>query len=533
LSERQTRAGAESAAPEWAPLFDAALSQSNLMIANSRFGRWLSAGDARDALRECHRCWQALLAHTGDLTLRAVGERLEGNGCLASAAACAPDGLMERMNALDTRCLVFRQGLGEPDLAKALEILGAEKADLDALGGFAETAKRVGLEGVTARSIVLREVAEDEQVIRREALERAAGDPRLRAGLLAFLSGRAAQTDPGVSEFLLNGAASDDALAGALSEAAGVAPEAGAEERARALTESARRVFGLWMSSPEGATQKGRRAFARRLRLLRESLAGQLGDPGGAGEALLNEACEEMDDELKMESLTSEFIKRQRAMSESEGRILRYMRRRGLEGLTESEIERRMREGGLDASEWRHLLARSGLAGGQPLTGLSRRLSQLQVSLQQAGGRASNAGELADELKTLAVQVEALTEDTTRKVRDIIEEYREENVAAAARDERDGPPAPPRLSRKQLYQKLSEIAQEICQPLSVINCSVTMITTGKLGALTPPQTDILKLAVESAQKLKAIVDSLMQMTGVPDALEPNARIQREIYGSGS
>jgi hypothetical protein len=40
---------------------------------------------------------------------------------------------------------------------------------------------------------------------------------------------------------------------------------------------------------------------------------------------------------------------------------------------------------------------------------------------------------------------------------------------------------------------------------------------------------MLNLAVESAQKLKQIVDSLMEITGVPKSLEPDAKIQAELY----
>jgi len=43
----------------------------------------------------------------------------------------------------------------------------------------------------------------------------------------------------------------------------------------------------------------------------------------------------------------------------------------------------------------------------------------------------------------------------------------------------------------------------------------------------------LQLAVESSQKLKHIADSLMEITGVPDELEPDAKIQAEIYSTES
>jgi hypothetical protein len=515
--------------PAWAAAFEAAVMQADLIIANTMEHRWLSPTDARDAIREGYRLWTALLAQTGELMLRALGERIEGNGYALPGDAGR---LVSQMGALDTRCLVLLPGLAAEDFAKVLEILAAAPDELRALGGFAECAKRVGLSGVAARSFVLREVTEDEVVVRRDGASAArADDPHLRAALLAFLGGHAREPDAAVREVLLGADAGSAAAVEALAEAAGPFSEDRAADAAR-LAEGVRRVFDLWMGSGEAATQKGRRECARRLRLLKDGLAERLHDAGGAGEAVLLEACETMDDELKMDSLASEYLKRRRAISESESRILRYMRRKGLDGLTDSELEQRMLQGGLDTGEWRHLLVRSGVASTgeseESVAGLSGRLTELEERLR-GGKLASSPVQLADELKTIALQVDVLADDTNRKVRDILEEYRSDaEPAAGGTDEK---PKAPRMTRKQLYGKLSEIAQEICQPLSVISCSITMITSGRIGILSSPQTEILNLAVDSAHKLKVIADSLMQIAGLPDELEPNAAIQREIYGA--
>ena len=90
----------------------------------------------------------------------------------------------------------------------------------------------------------------------------------------------------------------------------------------------------------------------------------------------------------------------------------------------------------------------------------------------------------------------------------------------------------PRMSRKRLLTILAEVVQELCQPLSVISCSLGMISGNNLGDVAAAQLDMLKLAEESAAKMAILIDNLQQVAGLPSGLTPNRDIQDTLNKEG-
>ena len=76
----------------------------------------------------------------------------------------------------------------------------------------------------------------------------------------------------------------------------------------------------------------------------------------------------------------------------------------------------------------------------------------------------------------------------------------------------------PKLTRKRMLTILAEIVQELCQPLSVINCALGTIGGGHLGDVTTAQADMLQLAGEGAAKIEVLIDNLRNISGLPDTL---------------
>ena len=76
---------------------------------------------------------------------------------------------------------------------------------------------------------------------------------------------------------------------------------------------------------------------------------------------------------------------------------------------------------------------------------------------------------------------------------------------------------------------LAEIVQELCQPLSVINCSIEMIKSSHLGAVSDSQLEILNLASTSGDRVKLLVDKLLELSGLPTTMTPDADIQSSLY----
>lgn len=506
-----------------------------LVIGNTMAHRWLSPFDQADATRVAFRRlteWFGA-AGCGELYLRHLVDRLEAadQALDMSLGDVAP--LAGQMEALDLRGLVVQKEIAEGEFKNFLEILSAEPDELLLLGGFQSFAAKIGVTHVVVRNIVLREVAEDDIVVRKARFaDVVANRPGGHSRLLDFLRSTGGEATDAVREALESAQDDCEGVGALLLETAKDAPDAGL-----ALGDAVRRAFECWSAAPAARTQKGKKELARFVGRLQNWLTAQTSGTEGAADAL-NETFDAIGDELKMDAMTAEYLRRRRAISESESRILRYIHRKGREGIEQTDLEQRLMEGGLQGGDWRDLLVKSGVAGSGGPEATVRRVASRLLGLEDAlrsrrsAGGAVDPGKLTQDLKQIAVDVDALVVDTGRKVQDIIDEYRQDaQDEQSAEADAAGPEAKKRgpSSRKALYEKLSEIGQELCQPLAVINCSISMITSGRLGGVTGTQADVLNLATESVQKLQKIVDSLMRITGVPQALEPNAEIQSNIY----
>jgi signal transduction histidine kinase len=85
------------------------------------------------------------------------------------------------------------------------------------------------------------------------------------------------------------------------------------------------------------------------------------------------------------------------------------------------------------------------------------------------------------------------------------------------------------LTKKDILEFLAEMGQELRQPLSVINCTLSLVGEGSLGAVTDQQKKMISLATDSAQRLEHLTDKLVDISGVPMALVPDSRILGDMY----
>lgn len=521
-----------------------------MVIGNHLQRRWLSESDAREAVDECCELLDEVFKDCGEITFGVFENVLKVNDVEVETAGTTAAVLVSQMEALEARNLTLSRGLSSKTFANLLEIMSAHSDELEQLGGFSSFVADQNFEHVTIRHITYRQVTEEEVVVRKAALDKGASiaesGSNVREDVMAYLKGGA--TDEEQALAALDSAVSDSAGMAELIIEAARETDDGASDRvsANSVVTALRRAFDGWMKSSGLKTQKGKKALGKSLAGIEESVRDLLKEAGvdvDEESDVLADAVEGMLDELRMDALAAENLKKRKAIETSEKRILRYIRNRGRDGVVGSDLERKLHEGGLGGSNWRELLVRSGVAGtggenvenAAAVAALSSKLSVIESDLQRSGKGAGkeDAGELTNALKSVAVDVDALVTNTNRKIQDIIEEYKAEESAAGEEAGAVGvaqeAQGRKRMSRKQLYEHLAEIGQEICQPLSVINCSLSMITSGRLGGISNSQEDMLKLAAENTEKLKSLADNLMEVTGVPDALEPNSGIRAQIY----
>ena len=63
----------------------------------------------------------------------------------------------------------------------------------------------------------------------------------------------------------------------------------------------------------------------------------------------------------------------------------------------------------------------------------------------------------------------------------------------------------------------------------MINCTLQMMLSGKLGDVTESQSAMIKLAQESSDRIKMLTDSLRRISGEPDTLSPDLALTSSFY----
>ena len=494
---------------------------------------------------------------------------------------------------LELSSLALTRGMDRADFDSLIEIMNTSPEELLKAGGVGSVISGSGLSHVGTKSVVYREIAEDDVVLTKdefEGLDEGGGE-----AVLAFLKGDVSEDDENVLRSIQDMASDADKLTELILRAAEVQAESadveGGETFANLVVGCLRRAYEGILQDPALKTQRGKKELTKTLMLVEKQLLDKMRDSGheveGAMVDVVTDAVEGMTDELKMDSLAAEYVKKRGAVETSEDRILRYIRSKGSDERGQEELKEKLLEGGLSEAGWRELVVRSGseesnaggdASGGEPgaggggfssegmaaigaLTGL---LSSLEAGIQGKGPGGTGTGPGGDgtgpggdgtgpggdgtgpggagvgadvAVGKTVVEIEGevanLASIAGRRIEDFVSIIGE--VAAETAPPRDRAEARERKQKREnAHQKLmvllAEIGQELCQPLAVINCALDMISAGSLGPVTDGQKEMLNLAVSSGDKLKQLADKMIEISGVPTTMAPDAAIQASLYG---
>ena len=159
---------------------------------------------------------------------------------------------------------------------------------------------------------------------------------------------------------------------------------------------------------------------------------------------------------------------------------------------------------------------------------ISELLARMETLIEKAKRAAGPTApeDVRQTIRELGEVVGTAADGTQRKISGLIEAFH-------ADDERrvtDETSRRARHARQRIRAVLAEIVQELCQPLSVISCSISMIAQERIGTVDKTQKSLLDLAAQSADRMKTLIDSLRQISGEPKTLQPDADIQAWLYG---
>jgi len=369
------------------------------------------------------------------------------------------------------------------------------------------------------------------------------------ADVVAFLNGDNQGNQESAIKAVQSVSSDSKQLADLIMQAAEVHKESSAIDDAKSFSklviDCLKRAYEGLLKDPSVRTQKGKKNLARTLLTLEEQMLKKMNElnPGGLSDEdtrAISDTIEEMNDELKIDSLTDEFIKKKSAVKASEERILKYLKKRGLENIDETELKGKLEESGLSMDEWQEMLLKSGVRSGgdgggkegDDVIGVGAavgHLAALLVKMEEkfaknkpAGGGSVDSGEFSNTLKEVDQEVTSLVVKAGRKIDAIVE-----TVKADSNAEKEG--RQPSMPRAKLMEILAEAVQELCQPLAVINCSLDMMRTNVLGAVTLQQKEVLDMASANGERVVTLVNKLMEISGVPRTLRPDAKIQSSLY----
>ena len=362
---------------------------ANTFLYGAGHGVTLKASD------DCFNTICLVLQKCGELSFSVSEGSLTVNEIIVEQKNPLMRAFAARMTDLDISSFAVTEGLARERFDKLIEIMNSKPEQLKASGGFAQAVVSAQLENVRTRVVTYKAVTEDEIIVSKKSIDDAMqGSGASVAEMVAFLGGGTG------AESQATGANGDQEASRARGEQAvqQMAAEPGklgdviiqAAESGRAkqgphsqqevtamVVACLRKVYDVLAKNPIVKTQKGKKNLGRTLATLETEILARMkaraADGGGvSGEQAksISEAVEAMNDEVEIETLAEEYMRKRDAIEANERRILRFIRSKGLDKVSDTELRRRLEEGGLSPEQWQELLSKSGVGRREGVEGL-------------------------------------------------------------------------------------------------------------------------------------------------------------------
>lgn len=188
---------------------------------------------------------------------------------------------------------------------------------------------------------------------------------------------------------------------------------------------------------------------------------------------------------------------------------------------------------GFSPGEWHSLLQEAGIAEERglgpskaPLQTLLRRVEQMAAEMDAGGEHVKSTTEA---LETIEQEVDLLIRGTRQQSTTLAQRVDADRstVAEMERQARERGVGL-MLTRDELLQNLAEINQELVQPLTVSSALLQLLQSGRAGVISDAQSDLLKTASVSIDRLGTLISSLQSISGLPDELCPDTALLQEI-----
>jgi hypothetical protein len=456
---------------------------------------------------------------------------------------------IERLRAHEVSTLTLKQGLSADECIALVELISQDPAETEKEGGVATKLESDTFQHIESRKVTYVELADEEVVTKKGSLP---ADPAAQAertaSVMSYLGVNeedVSAADTAVASEIQTLIETPSELGSLIVQSAGSSLNMGLPSSTPVATEalqplvdkivtSLERTFDVLKTSKTARSQKGKKSLSKSLAALESNLCALMQEvitPIDESDlAPISDAIESMTDELAIDALASEYLRKRKLIEASEERLLRYISRQG-GAIDDSDLKTKLLDGGLSAWNWETLLLTSGAkdAKGNALESATKdmpefkRLHDMLAQLAECFSDVNEKSSLSpDDIKTVISQVEERMEKLIANTRKRMEKLAS-HVSEERADDIIGGAKPQKHSRRQLLELIAEIVQELCQPLSVIQCSFDVLLTGQIAEVSPAQRELLSMAHRSAKRLDLLIHELVSVVGTPSDLVPKER----------
>ncbi|RKX33263.1 MAG: hypothetical protein DRP22_00635 [Verrucomicrobia bacterium] len=488
---------------------------------------------AEAAVDDCYRAFEEMMKPVSRINISVAERDLLVEGKPADLRNPFIRMLADRLHRLEVAGFSLLRGMPREEFRRFIEILATPPPEDEGPDAVLRRMQQQDLRYILAERVKYERVTESQAIVDREEEETVRRALPMVQQILAFLKG---DTDTLEKEPLKTMEdAADDAsrLAELIMEATAIRQRttglAEGETLADIVIGCLRRTFDGLLATRHASSQKGRRIIRKTLLLLEKEILDRL--RGVAGELspgeleAISEAVSDMVEQLDVDSLASEYVKRMSALKKAEDRIRRYIKRRGEQALSPDDpLARCLIESGLSPDGWSQLVVssiRSSAPSGMELRipsgigALAALLEELDELMKAPEGKSA---ELRQVMERIGNEVERAADRTEARIGELEKKLaaQEETLIGVEEAERQKI----RLSRRAMLELLAEIAQELAQSLSAINCAVGMLLARHLGDINNDQQDVLQVAARCGERLDKLLERLVEIVGLPSGLTP-------------
>ncbi len=436
---------------------------------------------------------------------------------------------VERLAILEISGFTFAGGISEDEFIQFIILLTSRDT---AVGNenFNKALDDNGLEHITASRAVLREVQDDEVVVRKDDTDFAGNgdggyDTNTVQQVIAFLKGDVDVPPPDVLQSIDPEESNINKLSELIMNSVSISQRnpdlATGESIGDILVGCLRRTFSTQLKSSSARTKSGRRKISKSLLMMEKSVIDKLHDFAAGGDEELKEEVStclgNMRDELKVDGIVSDYLKSQKSLDSNEQQLVKLLKNKDANWVKESGLQGKLLDGGIDGGEWNKLIVQADslspkkaeVGGGDTTSTLERVLSDLSKLLDDFDGKSGAETEqrVTESLAMVSKEVAGVVSQTHEKMDKLAAKLK---VASKDKD----------TSFEYEWSLVQEIVQEICQPLAVISCTVDMLLGNYLGDLPSNSKPALELAADSSVRVKELADRLVDICGVPASLVP-------------